>query len=77
MKRGPCIAGQATNLLEAYREGDYSRTPFVIKDSWQYPEREEGGELLRSSMGVERMLTSELAGGDRVGGCVCRDGRGN
>jgi hypothetical protein len=61
----------------AHREGDYSRTPLVIKDSWKYLEREEDGELLRSSMRVERMLTSKLAGGDRVGGCVHRDGRGN
>lgn len=49
MKRAPCIAGRATTCWKAYREGDYSRTPLVIKDSWQYPEREEEGELLREA----------------------------
>jgi hypothetical protein len=49
MKRAPCIAGRATTCWKAYREGDNSRTPLVIKDSWQYPEREEEGELLREA----------------------------
>ncbi|KAH9208735.1 hypothetical protein DL95DRAFT_311291, partial [Leptodontidium sp. 2 PMI_412] len=33
---------------KAYREGD-PQTPLVIKDSWQYTEREEEGELLREA----------------------------
>ncbi|KAH9861098.1 hypothetical protein IAQ61_010834 [Plenodomus lingam] len=49
INRSPCIAGRATTCWKAYREGDNSRTPLVIKDSWQYPEREEEGELLRNA----------------------------
>jgi hypothetical protein len=49
IKRVSCIAGRATTCWRAYREGDESRAPLVIKDSWQYPEREEEGELLRES----------------------------
>jgi len=49
MKRVPCIAGRATTCWKVYREGDESRTPLVVKDSWQYPEREEEGELLREA----------------------------
>ncbi|KAK7732535.1 hypothetical protein SLS53_008421 [Cytospora paraplurivora] len=40
-----CIVGRATTCWKAYTEG--SGTPLVIKDSWQYPERDEEGELLR------------------------------
>jgi hypothetical protein len=49
IKRVPCVAGRATTCWKAYREGDESRAPLVIKDSWQYPERSEEGELLRES----------------------------
>jgi len=49
IKRVACVAGRATTCWRAYREGDESRAPLVIKDSWQYPEREEEGELLRES----------------------------
>jgi serine/threonine protein kinase len=48
MKRAPCIAGRATTCWKAYREDD-PQTPLVIKDSWQYTEREEEGELLREA----------------------------
>ncbi len=48
MKRARCIAGRATTCWKAHREGD-PRTPLVIKDSWQYPEREEEGGLLREA----------------------------
>src|SRR5262249_42785222 len=34
---------------KAYRDGDESRAPLVIKDSWQFPERDEEGELLRDA----------------------------
>ena len=47
MKRAPCVAGRATTCWKAYREGDESQKPLVIKDSWQYLERDEEGELLR------------------------------
>ncbi|RYO80050.1 hypothetical protein DL764_009944 [Monosporascus ibericus] len=48
MKRAPCIAGRATTCWKAYREDD-PHTPLVIKDSWQYTEREEEGELLHQT----------------------------
>ena len=35
-----CIAGRATTCWKAHREGDYSGTLLIIKDSWQYLERE-------------------------------------
>ena len=49
MKRASCIAGRATTCWKAHREGDDLRTPLVVKDSWQFPEREEEGELLREA----------------------------
>ncbi|KAF1965563.1 hypothetical protein BU23DRAFT_593649 [Bimuria novae-zelandiae CBS 107.79] len=49
MMRAPCIAGRATTCWRAHRDRDDSRTPLVIKDSWQFPEREEEGELLREA----------------------------
>ncbi|KAH6646842.1 hypothetical protein BKA67DRAFT_525584 [Truncatella angustata] len=48
MRRAPCIAGRATTCWKAHREGE-ARTPLVIKDSWQYTEREEEGELLQNA----------------------------
>ncbi|KAK3936587.1 hypothetical protein QBC46DRAFT_366821 [Diplogelasinospora grovesii] len=48
MKRAPWIAGRATTCWKAHRKGD-PQTPLVIKDSWQYVEREEEGELLREA----------------------------
>jgi len=42
------LAGWATTCWKAYREGDKSERPLVVKDSWQYPEWEEG-ELLRGA----------------------------
>ena len=49
MKRAPCVVGRATTCWKAHREGDESQKPLVIKDSWQYPERDEEGELLREA----------------------------
>ena len=48
MIRAPCIAGRAITCWKAYREDD-PRTPLVVKDSWQYTEREEEGELLKEA----------------------------
>ncbi|PHH49258.1 hypothetical protein CFIMG_007853RA00001 [Ceratocystis fimbriata CBS 114723] len=45
MQRAPCIAGRATTCWKAHLEGRPDM-PLVIKDSWQYPERDEEGELL-------------------------------
>ncbi len=44
MRRAPCVAGRATTCWKAHHEGD-TQTPLVIKDSWQYTEREEEGKL--------------------------------
>ncbi|KAL5398040.1 hypothetical protein PMIN03_012820 [Paraphaeosphaeria minitans] len=49
IKRTPCIAGRATTCWRAHREGDEAKVPLVIKGSWQYPERDEEGELLREA----------------------------
>ncbi|EJT68062.1 hypothetical protein GGTG_14359 [Gaeumannomyces tritici R3-111a-1] len=48
MARAPCIAGRATTCWKAHREKD-PKTPLVIKDSWQYTEREEEGDLLQEA----------------------------
>lgn len=44
-----CIAGRATTCWKAYREGDDSKKPLVVKDSWQYINRPEEGELIRKA----------------------------
>ncbi|KAL4938313.1 hypothetical protein BDV06DRAFT_201141 [Aspergillus oleicola] len=46
VRRAQCVAGRATTCWKAHREGDEANIPLVIKDSWQYPEREEEGKLL-------------------------------
>ncbi|OJD23847.1 hypothetical protein ACJ73_04796 [Blastomyces percursus] len=48
--RARCVVGRATTCWKVYCETDKSRTPLVVKDSWQYPERTEEGELLREAM---------------------------
>jgi hypothetical protein len=48
IKRVPCVAGRATTCWKVYQEEDPGM-PLVVKDSWQYPEREEEGELLREA----------------------------
>ncbi|PHH58539.1 hypothetical protein CDD81_5432 [Ophiocordyceps australis] len=45
IQRARCIAGRATTCWKAHREG-YPEEPIVIKDSWQYEERDEEGQLL-------------------------------
>ena len=45
MKRARCIAGRATTCWKAHRQDDPNAL-FVVKDSWQYLEREEEGEFL-------------------------------
>jgi Fungal protein kinase len=45
-----CIAGRATTCWKAHREGD-PQTPLVVKDSWQYRERDEEGKLLCEATG--------------------------
>lgn len=46
--RAHCVAGRATTCWKVHREDD-QRTPLVVKDSWQFPERDEEGELLREA----------------------------
>ena len=48
MKRAKCIAGRATTCWKAHRKDD-PQTPLVIKDSWQYSDRDEEGELLQEA----------------------------
>jgi hypothetical protein len=78
MKRAPCVAGRATTCWKAHREWDKAHLPLVIKDSWQYPEREEEGKLLAEAtekgvVNVARYYYHETV---HVGGIV-DDIRGN
>jgi hypothetical protein len=40
------VIGRGTVCWKAHREGDKSKQLLVVKDSWQYPERDEEGEYL-------------------------------
>ncbi|KID81451.1 serine/threonine-protein kinase Sgk2 [Metarhizium guizhouense ARSEF 977] len=48
MNRAPCIAGRATTCWKAHRKDD-PHTPLVIKDSWQYTDRDEEGDLVQEA----------------------------
>lgn len=48
MKWSRCIAGRATVCWKAHRK-DAPHIPLVIKDSWQYTDRDHEGELLRDA----------------------------
>ncbi|KAK3364743.1 hypothetical protein B0T24DRAFT_418960 [Lasiosphaeria ovina] len=50
IQRVRCIAGRASTCWKAHPEG-YRQIPLVIKDSWQCPERDEEGDLLREATG--------------------------
>ncbi|RXG41348.1 hypothetical protein VDGE_30384 [Verticillium dahliae] len=52
MKRAPCVAGRATTCWKAHCEED-PQSPIVIKDSWQFVERDEEGELLQEATGKD------------------------
>lgn len=43
------IVGRATTCWKAYRDGDKLKEPLIIKDSWQYEERPEEGELIKEA----------------------------
>ena len=43
------VAGRASTCWKAYRYGDDSKKPLIIKDSWQYLTRPEEGELIRKA----------------------------
>ncbi|KAI9799923.1 MAG: hypothetical protein M1825_004294 [Sarcosagium campestre] len=47
--RVACTAGRATTCWKAYLDGDSKRKTLIIKDSWQFPEREVEGDLLREA----------------------------
>ena len=49
MRGASCPVGQAMTCWKAHHEGDKSMTPLVIKDSWQYPEREDEGKFLQEA----------------------------
>lgn len=46
MRRARCVAGRATTCWQAYSETDPT-TSLVVKDAWQYTERDDEGEMLR------------------------------
>ncbi|EKJ73080.1 hypothetical protein FPSE_06693 [Fusarium pseudograminearum CS3096] len=48
VQRAPCIAGRATTCWKAHPENE-PNVLLVIKDSWQYLERDEEGDLLREA----------------------------
>lgn len=50
IKRTRYIASRATTCWKAHREDD-PQALYVVKDSWQYLERDEEGELLREATG--------------------------
>jgi hypothetical protein len=69
MKRHSSVAGRAITCWKAHREGDESKQILVIKDSWQYREREEEGELLREA--TEKGVVNVARYYHHVSGCSC------
>jgi len=49
IKKQAVIVSRATTCWRAYRDGDESEEPLVVKDSWQYGERPEEGELIKEA----------------------------
>ena len=49
IKKQTMIVGRATTCWMAYRDGDESKEPLIVKDSWQYEERPEEGELIQAT----------------------------
>ena len=49
IKKQAVVAGRATTCWRAYSDGDESKKPLVVKDSWQYEERPEEGELIKEA----------------------------
>ncbi|EGD97755.1 FunK1 protein kinase [Trichophyton tonsurans CBS 112818] len=45
-----CVSGRATTCWRTHCDRDEPRAVLVVKDSWQYPERDEEGELLLEAM---------------------------
>ncbi|UKZ79444.1 hypothetical protein TrVFT333_007199 [Trichoderma virens FT-333] len=78
--RQACIVGRATTCWKAHRDGDdgEDKKVFVIKDSWQYPERSEEGLMLQEATinGVKNMAKYYHHEVVQVGG-IDDDIRGN
>ena len=57
IRKQVAVAGRATTCWRAYCDGDDSKEPLVVKDSWQYEDRPEEGELIReaTSKGVRNI----------------------
>ncbi|OJD21394.1 hypothetical protein ACJ73_07263 [Blastomyces percursus] len=49
VRRAAYVSGRGTTCWKTHRDGDESRTTLVVKESWQHPERDEEGELLREA----------------------------
>ncbi|KAK3175351.1 hypothetical protein OEA41_002598 [Lepraria neglecta] len=49
IRKHAVVAGRATTCWRAYCDGDQSKEPLVVKDSWQYVERPEEGELIKEA----------------------------
>ncbi|PYI29630.1 hypothetical protein BP00DRAFT_458436 [Aspergillus indologenus CBS 114.80] len=56
MKRSSCVAGRATTCWKAHREGSEGKEVLVVKESWQFPERDEEGALLKEAL--DRKVTN-------------------
>ncbi|KAI0976761.1 hypothetical protein F4678DRAFT_468899 [Xylaria arbuscula] len=48
IRRTPGVVGRATTCWKAHPDGDKTK-PLVIKDLWQFPEREDEGKLLKEA----------------------------
>ena len=50
IRKQAAVAGRATTCWRAYSDGVNSKEPLVVKDSWQYEERPEEGELIKEAI---------------------------
>lgn len=49
IRKQAVIVGRATACWRAYYEKDQSKEPLLVKDSWQYEDRSEEGELIKEA----------------------------
>ncbi len=49
IRKHAVVAGRATACWRAYCDKDQSKGPLVVKNSWQYEERPEEGELIKEA----------------------------
>ncbi|KAL2056600.1 hypothetical protein ABVK25_002994 [Lepraria finkii] len=49
IRKHAVVAGRATTCWQAYCDGDQSKEPLVVKDSWQYVKRPEEGDLIKEA----------------------------